>query len=60
MMYVDIVHRNARFSGGADNGSREAVYMMFDPLISDNNAFSETLRKNHEATMDPLVPHGSF
>ena len=34
MMHVYIVHRNARFIGGADYGSREAGDMWFDPLIS--------------------------
>ena len=55
-MHVDIFHRNARFIGGADYGSREAGDMWFDPLISEHNAFAATLRKNHVSPMGPLLP----
>ena len=56
MMNVDIVHRNARFIGGADYGSREAGNMGFHPSISEHNDFAATLRKNHAAPMGPLLP----
>ena len=56
MMHVDIVHRNARFVGGADCGSCEAGDMWFDPLIYKHNAFAATLRKNNMAPMGPLLP----
>ena len=55
MMRVYIVHRNARFIGGADHGYREAGDMWFDPLISEHNSFAATLIKNHVAPMGPLL-----
>ena len=51
MMHVDIVHRNARFVGGADYGSRESCDMWFYPLISKHNAFATMLRNNHASPM---------
>ena len=55
MMHVDIVHRNERFIGGADYGSCEAGDMWFDTFISEHNAFSDTLRKDHAAPMGSLL-----
>ena len=55
MMHVDIVHRNARFIGGANYGSREAGDMRFDPLISEHNAFSAMHRNNHAAPTGTLL-----
>ena len=56
MMHVDIVHKNARFVGGANYGSHETVDMWFDPLNSEHNSFAATLRKNHAAPMKPFFP----
>ena len=56
MIHVEIVHRNAKFIGAADYGSRESGDMWFDPLISEHNAFTATLRKNHAAPMGSFLP----
>ena len=56
MMHVDVIHRNARFLGGANYGSREGGDLWYDPLISKHNAFAATLRKNFAAPTGPLLP----
>ena len=56
LLFVDIVHRNANFLGGADYGSREAGDLWYDRLITQHNAFTHTLRKNFAAPMGPLKP----
>ena len=43
MMHVDMIHRNARWVGGADYMSREGGNIWFDPLISKHQAFAATL-----------------
>ena len=56
MMHVDVIHRNARFLGGADYGSRKGGDLWFDPDISKHDAFAATLRKNFDAPVGPLLP----
>ena len=56
MMHVDIVHRNARWVGGADYMSRKGGEIWFDPLISKYQAFAATLHKKYAAPIGPILP----
>ena len=56
MMHVGVFHRTTQFLGGDDYGSREGGNLWFDPLISQHDAFTDTLRKNHAALVGPLLP----
>ena len=55
MMHVDIIHRNARWVGGADYMSRKGGNIWFDPLISKHQTLAATLRKKYAAPIGTIL-----
>ena len=53
--FVDVVHRNAHFMTPADYLSRYVGDLWWDPLISEYNAYAETLCKKHPALNGPFT-----
>ena len=55
MMQVNMVHTNTRFLGDPASDSRKGGNRLFDPLISQHDAFVATLHKNYAAPDGPLL-----